>query len=84
MAGTLIGRTMHKGYAAHVQALFPRAAGLEPLQYLLFMAAPAGLQCLPSLAEELGWETPRPNQPGLNIGLCYMFRAESPLAGGEW
>jgi hypothetical protein len=83
----LIGRPMMKGYTAHVQQLFGNDANLAPLQHLLFMMAPALMQCFPSLAEELEMrprraEGPHAAGPHAAVDSCHMWRADGPLVRG--
>jgi len=77
--GELVGRTMQKGYTAQVQELFSQRGDLEPLQHLLFMLAPAMIQCFPSLAEELELRPRRAEGPHAAVDSCHMWRAGGPL-----
>jgi hypothetical protein len=78
-AEALAGRPMQKGYTAGVQQLFAGTAGLEPLQHVLFMMAPAMIQCFPSLAEELEIRPRRAEGPHAAVDSCHMWRADGPL-----
>jgi hypothetical protein len=81
----LVGRTMQKGYTAQVQELFAECAGMRPLQHLLFMLAPALMQCFPSLVEELEMRPRRAEAPHAAVDSCHMWRAGGPLVGvTEW
>jgi hypothetical protein len=77
----LAGRVMQKGYTAGVQQLFAGTTDLEPLQHLLFMLAPAMIQCFPSLAEELEIRPRRAQGPHAAVDSCHMWRAGGPLVG---
>ena len=55
------------------------AAGLEPLQHLLFMMAPTMIQCFPSLVEELDVQPRRAEGPHAAVDSCHMWRADGPL-----
>lgn len=75
----LAGLTMYKGYTAAVQGIFRETEAPEPLQHLLFQLAPAMIQCMPSLFEEVEW---RPRQAQGSRGAvdsCHMWRAGGPL-----
>ncbi|MFI5398569.1 MAG: DUF2889 domain-containing protein [Candidatus Binatia bacterium] len=83
--GDLVGRVILKGYTAEVQAVFADTTGLEPVQHLLFMLAPALMQCLPSLVEELEVRPRRAESPHAAVDSCHMWRANGPLiAGTPW
>lgn len=82
-AADLVGRVMMKGYTAEVQSLFADTNGLEPLQHLLFMLAPALMQCMPSLVEELEVRPRRAESPQAAIDSCHMWRANGPLITGR-
>jgi len=77
--GDLVGRTIYKGYTAQVQALFAGRAGTAPLQHLLFMLAPAMIQCMPSLLEEMEMRPRRAESPHAAVDSCHMWRAGGPL-----
>jgi hypothetical protein len=77
--GGLVGRAMQKGYTAQVQSLFAGQAGTEPLQHLLFMLAPAMMQCFPGLIEELNVRPRRVEGPHAGTDSCHMWRANGPL-----
>lgn len=80
--GELVGRTMQKGYTAQVQEVFRGSADLEALQHLLFMLAPALIQCFPSLMEELELRPRRAEGPHAAVDSCHMWRADGPLVRG--
>lgn len=83
--GDLVGRVILKGYTAEVQAVFADTTGLEPVQHLLFMLAPALMQCLPSLVEELEVRPRRAESPHAATDSCYMWRTNGPLlTGAPW
>jgi hypothetical protein len=81
--GELTGRTIQKGYTAQVQQLFAGRDDLEPLQHLLFMLAPALMQCFPSLIEELEVRPRRADAPHAAIDSCHMWRAGGPFVATE-
>jgi hypothetical protein len=84
-AAELVGRTMFKGYTAQVQALFGADAEVQPLMHLLFMLAPAMLQCMPSLIEELNVRPRRAEGTHAPVDSCHMWRADGPLlAAPPW
>jgi hypothetical protein len=78
-AGAMVGHLILKGYTAEVQEIFAGSNGLEPLQHLLFMLAPALMQCMPSLVEELEVRPRRVESPHAAIDSCHMWRADGPL-----
>jgi hypothetical protein len=80
-AGELVGRAMFKGYTAQVQALFGSGTEMQPLVHLLFMLAPAMLQCMPSLIEELNVRPRRAEGTHAAVDSCHMWRAGGPLLG---
>ena len=77
--GQLVGRTMQKGYTAQVQEVFQGSTDMEPLQHLLFMLAPALIQCFPSLLDELELRPRRADGPHAAVNSCHMWRAGGPL-----
>jgi hypothetical protein len=81
-AQRLLGKSLLKGYTAQVQAEYAQTSGLEPLQHLLFMMAPALIQCFPSLAEELEQRPRRAQGPHAAVDSCHMWRAGGPLVNG--
>jgi len=83
-AAGLVGRTMMKGYTAQVQELFAGQPDTEPLQHLLFMLAPAMIQCMPSLVEELEMRPRHAESPHAAVDSCHMWRAGGPLVTTGW
>jgi hypothetical protein len=81
-AAQLVGNAMLKGFSARVQAVYAPTSGLEPLQHLLFMMAPAMIQCLPSLVEEIEQRPRRAEGPHAAVDSCHMWRADGPLVKG--
>src|ERR1700686_4794585 len=77
--GELVGVTMYKGYTAQVQERFASHPGTEQPQHLLFMLAPAMIQCMPSLLEEMELRPRRAESPGAAVDSCHMWRADGPL-----
>ena len=77
--GELVGMSMYKGYTARVQEHFAGEADTQPLQHLLFMLAPAMIQCMPSLLEEMGLQPRRAESPHAAVDSCHMWRAGGPL-----
>jgi DUF2889 family protein len=75
----LVGRAMFKGYTAQVQELFAGQSDTGPLQHLLFMLAPAMIQCMPSLVEELEMRPRHAESPHAAVDSCHMWRAGGPL-----
>ena len=78
-AQQLLGKSLLKGYTAQVQAEYAQTSGFEPLQHLLFMMAPAMIQCFPSLAEEMEQRPRRAEGPHAAVDSCHMWRAGGPL-----
>jgi len=75
----LVGVTMYKGYTAEVQRIFADTRDTEALQHLLFMLAPAMLQCMPSLFDEIEWRPRRAEGSRGAVDSCHMWRADGPL-----
>ena len=68
-----------------MQALFGEGTAMQPLMHLLFMLAPAMLQCMPSLIEELNVRPRRAEGPHAAADSCHMWRTDGPLlASPPW
>ncbi len=75
----LAGLTMYKGYTAEVQKRFADSDQPLALQHLLFMMAPALIQCMPSLMDEVAWQPRRAESSRGAVDSCHMWRADGPL-----
>lgn len=79
IASQLVGLTMYKGYTAEVQRIFAASPDSEAFQHLLFMLAPALLQCMPSLFDKVDWRPRRAEGSRGAVDSCHMWRADGPL-----
>lgn len=90
IASRIVDLTMYKGYTAEVQRIFAETAAntqtqtapgaeIEAMQHVLFMLAPAMLQCMPSLFDEIEWRPRRAEGSRGAVDSCHMWRADGPL-----
>src|SRR5262249_23583370 len=71
----LVGHPMQKGYTARVQDIVGGSSDAQPLLHLLFMIAPAMVQCFPSLVEEMEARPRRAEGTHAAVDSCHMWRA---------